>query len=72
MRPLATRTRRRLWGRPLIVTSLLAALQGQSGVIIVLDLGRYVSKRVPVLTEQKQEPLLIMPAGGVPDFAIAR
>jgi hypothetical protein len=43
----------------------------QLGVITMLDLGRYVSKRVPVLTNQRQEPVLMMPAGGVADFPIA-
>jgi dipeptidyl aminopeptidase/acylaminoacyl peptidase len=43
----------------------------ESGTITMLDLGRYVSKRVPVLTEQRQAPILMMPAGGVADFPVA-
>ncbi|WP_301780640.1 caspase family protein [Caballeronia sp. SEWSISQ10-4 2] len=43
----------------------------QSGTITVLDLGRYVSKRVPVMTEQRQAPLFIMPTGGFEDFTLA-
>jgi WD40 repeat protein len=42
-----------------------------SGTITVLDLGRYVSKRVPVMTEKRQAPVLIMPAGGFEDFTLA-
>jgi WD40 repeat protein len=43
----------------------------QSGTITVLDLGRYVSKRVPVMTEQRQAPVLLMPTGGFEDFTLA-
>ena len=43
----------------------------QTGEITVFDLTSYVTKRVKVLTEQRQIPRLLMPSGGVEDFVIA-
>jgi uncharacterized caspase-like protein len=43
----------------------------QTGQITILNLGGYVTQRVRVLTQERQEPMLIMPGGGVVDFAVA-
>jgi uncharacterized caspase-like protein len=43
----------------------------QSGEITLLNLSGYVTQRVRVLTDRRQEPMLLMPGGGVVDFAVA-
>jgi WD40 repeat protein len=43
----------------------------QSGEITILELEIYVHKRVLVLTEKRQEPMLSMPGGGLADFTVA-
>jgi WD40 repeat protein len=65
------------WGDGAFTKALLEGVTegkadpAQTGEITVFDLSSYVTKRVKVLTEQRQIPRLLMPSGGVEDFAIA-
>jgi WD40 repeat protein len=65
------------WGDGAFTKALLEGVAegkadpAQTGEITVFDLSSYVTKRVKVLTEQRQIPRLLMPSGGVEDFAIA-
>jgi WD40 repeat protein len=43
----------------------------QSGEITLLNLSGYVTQRVRVLTYRRQEPMLIIPGGGMVDFVLA-
>jgi hypothetical protein len=65
------------WGDGAFTKALLEGITegkadpAQTGEITVFDLSSYVTKRVKVLTEQRQIPRLLMPSGGVEDFTIA-
>jgi hypothetical protein len=65
------------WGDGAFTKALLEGITegkadpAQTGEITIFDLSSYVTKRVKVLTEQRQIPRILMPAGGVEDFAIA-
>jgi WD40 repeat protein len=65
------------WGDGAFTKALLEGVTegkadpAQTGEITVFDLSSYVTKRVKVLTEQRQIPRLLMPSGGVEDFVIA-
>ena len=65
------------WGDGAFTKALLEGVTegkadpAQTGEITVFDLSSYVTKRVKVLTEQRQIPRLLMPSGGLEDFVIA-
>jgi Caspase domain len=66
-----------LWRDGAFTTALLEGIvqakadAAQTGDITILNLGGYVTQRVRVLTNRRQEPMFIMPGGGVVDFAVA-
>jgi len=66
-----------LWRGGAFTTALLEGIvdakadAAHTGEITMLNLVGYVTQRVPFLTKQRQVPMLLLPGGGVVDFAIA-
>lgn len=65
------------WGDGAFTKALLEGIvqakadAAQTGDVTILNLGGYVTQRVRVLTERRQEPMFIMPGGSLVDFTVA-